>query len=211
MIKGCKYCHKFYYIKDRYWDLHLEFKRKYHNEKYGERKRKRSDSNSKENKKLKGKSDEPIKENEIKPLVGLSYSILDSIEAIHLMAANIDINLIATFFLDFGCSHHSSYQKEDFTELWSYTNRLLRGFIGARAILKAIKTIKRSCLINNKNIDLYLYDILYILKGGVNLISISKLQVKEAKMGFNSNDITIIIKGIKFKASLLYSLYTFDI
>ena len=117
MIKGYKYCHKLYYIKNRYWDLHLKLKRKYHNKKYGERKRKRSDFNSKENKKLKGKSDEPIKENKIELLVGLSYSILDSIEAIHLMAADIDINLTATFFLDSGCSYYSSYQKEDFIEL----------------------------------------------------------------------------------------------
>ena len=117
MIKGYKYCHKLYYIKDRYWDLYLELKRKYHNKKYGERKRKRSDSNSKENKKLKGKSNKPIKENEIKPIVGLNYSILNSIEAIYLMAADIDINFIVTFFLNSSCSHYSSCQKEDFTEL----------------------------------------------------------------------------------------------
>ena len=115
MIKGYKYCHKLYYIKDKYWDLYPELKRKYHNKK---------------NKKLKGKSNKPIKENEIKPLVGLNYSILDSIEAIHLMAANIDINLTVTFFLDFSYSHHSSCQKEDFIELQSYTSRLLRGFTG---------------------------------------------------------------------------------
>ena len=30
-------------------------------------------------------------------------------------------------------------------------------------------------------------------------------------MGFNGDDITIIIKRIKFKVSLLYSLYAFDI
>ena len=30
-------------------------------------------------------------------------------------------------------------------------------------------------------------------------------------MGFNNNDITITIKGIKFKAFLFYSLYAFDI
>ena len=59
--------------------------------------------------------------------------------------------------------------------------------------------------------DLYLYNTLYILKGGVNLIFILKLQAKGAKMGFNNNNITITIKGIKFKASLLYSLYTFNI
>ena len=117
MIKGYKYCHKLYYTKNRYWDLHLELKRKYHNKKYGERKRKRSDSNSKENKKLKGKSDKPIKENKIKPLVELNYSILDNIEAIHLITANIDINFTVTFFLNFSCSHYSNYQKENFMEL----------------------------------------------------------------------------------------------
>ena len=98
MIKGCKYYHKFYYIKDRCWDLHLELKKKYHNKKYGERKRKRSDFNSKENKKLKGKSNKSINENKIEPIVGLNYSILNSIEAIHLIAADIDINLTVTFF-----------------------------------------------------------------------------------------------------------------
>ena len=108
MTKGCEYCHKLYYIKDGCWHLYLKLKRKYYNEKYGERKRKQSDSNSKENKKLKGKNDEPMEENKIEPIVGLSYFILDSTEAIHLMAADIDINLTATFFLDFGCSHHSS-------------------------------------------------------------------------------------------------------
>ena len=59
--------------------------------------------------------------------------------------------------------------------------------------------------------DLYLYNTLYILKGGVNLIFILKLQAKGAKMGFNNDNITIIIKGTKFKASLLYSLYAFNI
>ena len=39
----------------------------------------------------------------------------------------------------------------------------------------------------------------------------SKLQAKEVKMGFNNNDITITIKEIKFKVSLFYSLYTFNI
>ena len=78
-------------------------------------------------------------------------------------------------------------------------------------ILEVIGTIKLSCLVNNKNIDLYLYNTLYILKGGVNLISILKLQAKGAKMGFNNDDITITIKRTKFKASLLYSLYTFNI
>ena len=109
MIKGCEHCHKLYYIKDRYWDLHLELKRKYHNKKYRERKRKQSNFNSKENKKLKGKSDKPIKENKIEPLVGLNYSILNNIKAIYLITADIDINLTVTFFLDFSCSHHSSY------------------------------------------------------------------------------------------------------
>ena len=71
--------------------------------------------------------------------------------------------------------------------------------------------MKLSYLINNKNIDLYLYDTLYVLKGGVNLISMLKLQAKEAKMGFNSDDITITIKETKFKASLLYGLYAFNI
>ena len=209
--KGCEYCHKLYHTKDRCWDLHPELKRKYHNEKYGERKRKRSDSNSKENKKLKGKSDEPMEENEIEPLVGLSYSISDSIEAIHLMAADIDINLTATFFLDSGCSHHSGCRKEDFTELRSYTGRPLRGFAGARAIPEAIGTMKLSCLVDNKNVDLYLHNTLYVPEGGVNLISMSKLRAKGAKMGFDDDDITITIKGTKFKASLLHGLYAFDI
>ena len=79
------------------------------------------------------------------------------------------------------------------------------------AIPEIIKTIKLSCFINNKNIDLYLYNTLYILEGGVNLIFILKLQAKGAKMGFNNNNITITIKGIKFKASLLYGLYAFNI
>ena len=91
------------------------------------------------------------------------------------MAADIDINLTATFFLDSGCSYHSGCRKEDFTELRSYAGRLLRGFVGARAIPEAIGTIKLSCLVNNKNVDLYLYDTLYVLKGGVNLISMLKL------------------------------------
>ena len=30
-------------------------------------------------------------------------------------------------------------------------------------------------------------------------------------MGFNGDDITITIKGIKFKVSLLYGLYAFNI
>jgi len=38
-----------------------------------------------------------MEENEIEPIVGLSYSILDSIEAIYLIVANIDINLIVNF------------------------------------------------------------------------------------------------------------------
>ena len=59
--------------------------------------------------------------------------------------------------------------------------------------------------------DLYLYNTLYILKGGINLIFILKLRAKGVKMGFNNNNITITIKGIKFKISLLYSLYTFNI
>ena len=58
-----------------------------------------------------------MEETEIAPIVGLSYSISDSIEAIYLIAADIDINLIATFFLNSGCSYYSSYYKEDFTEL----------------------------------------------------------------------------------------------
>ena len=79
------------------------------------------------------------------------------------------------------------------------------------AILKVIRTIKLSYLINNKNINLYLYNTLYVLKGGVNLIFILKLQAKGAKIGFNGNNITITMKEIKFKASLLYSLYAFNI
>jgi hypothetical protein len=211
MTKGCKHCHKLYYIKDKYWDLHPEFKRKYYNKKYRERKRKQSDFNSKENKKLKGKSNKPIKENEIEPIVGLSYSISDSIKAIHFIAANIDINLTATFFFNSSCSHHSSCQKEDFMELQSYTSRLFRGFTRAQTTPEVIRTIKLSCLINNKNIDLYLYNTLYIPKGGVNLISISKLRAKGAKMGFNSDNIIITIKGTKFKVSLLHGLYAFNI
>ena len=58
-----------------------------------------------------------MEETEIKPIVGLSYSILDSIEAIHLMAANIDINLTATFFLNSGYSYYSSCRRGDFIEL----------------------------------------------------------------------------------------------
>jgi len=84
---------------------------------------------SKENKKPKG--NKPTEENEIEPIVGLSYSISDSIEAIYLIAANIDINLTATFFLNSSCSYYSGCRKEDFIELRSYASRLLRGFIGA--------------------------------------------------------------------------------
>ena len=129
------------------------------------------------------------------------------------MAANIDINLTATFFLDSGCSHHSGCRKEDFIELRSYTSRPLRGFIGARAIPEVIGTIKLSYLINNKNVDLYLYNTLYIPNRGVNLIFMLKLWAKGAKIGFDDDDdnITVTIKGTKFKASLLYGLYAFDI
>jgi hypothetical protein len=49
-----------------------------------------------------------MEENKIKPIVRLSYSISDSIEAIYFIAADIDINLTATFFLNSSCSHHSS-------------------------------------------------------------------------------------------------------
>ena len=59
--------------------------------------------------------------------------------------------------------------------------------------------------------DLYLYNTLYILKGGINLIFILKLWAKKRKIGFNNNNITITIKGIKFKVFLLYGLYTFNI
>ena len=62
---------------------------------------------SKENKKPKG--NKPIEENEIELIVGLSYSILDSIEAIYVIVADIDINLTATFFLNSGCSYYSGY------------------------------------------------------------------------------------------------------
>ena len=130
MIKGCKHYHKLYYIKNRYWNLYLKLKRKYHNKKYRERKRKQSDFNSKENKKLKGKSNKPIKKNKIKPIVGLSYSISDNIEAIHFIVTDIDINLTVTFFLNSSCSHHFGCQREDFTELQNYTSRPLRGFTG---------------------------------------------------------------------------------
>ena len=105
-IKGCEHCHKPYHTKDECWRLHPGLGRKHHEEKYRERKRKRSNSYNKENKKPKG--NELTEENKIELLVGLSYSILNSIEAIYLIAANIDINLTATFFLDFSCSHHSS-------------------------------------------------------------------------------------------------------
>ena len=37
-------------------------------------------------------------EKKIKLLIGLSYSILDSIKAIYFIAADIDINLTVTFF-----------------------------------------------------------------------------------------------------------------
>ena len=80
-----------------------------------------------------------------------------------------------------------------------------------RVILEVIRIIKLSYLVDNKNIDLYLYDTLYVLKGDINLIFMLKLRAKGAKMGFNSDDITIIIKGTKFKASLLHGLYAFDI
>jgi hypothetical protein len=85
--------------------------------------------------------------------------------------------------------------------------------MGVRAILEVIKTIKLSCIVNDKNVDLYLYNTLYVPNGGVNLIFMLKLRAKGAKIGFNNNDndITVTIKGIKFKASLLYGLYTFDI
>ena len=49
-----------------------------------------------------------MEETKIKLIVGLSYSILDSIEAIYLIAADIDINLIVTFFLNSGYSYYSS-------------------------------------------------------------------------------------------------------
>ena len=55
--------------------------------------------------------------------------------------------------------------------------------------------------------DLYLYNTLYILKGGINLIFISKLRAKEVKIRFDNNNITITIKGIKIKIFLLYGLY----
>ena len=58
-----------------------------------------------------------MEENKIEPIVGLSYSVLDSIEAIYLIAADIDINLIVTFFLNSSYSYYSSYRKEDFIEL----------------------------------------------------------------------------------------------
>ena len=91
------------------------------------------------------------------------------------MAADIDINLTATFFLNSSCSYYSGCQKEDFIELRSYTGRPLRGFTGARAILEAIGTIKLSYIVNDKNVDLYLYNTLYILNRGINLISMLKL------------------------------------
>jgi hypothetical protein len=61
--------------------------------------------------------------------------------------------------------------------------------------------------------DLYLYNTLYVLNRGINLIFILKLRAKGAKIGFNNNNnnITVTIKGIKFKVSLLYGLYTFNI
>jgi hypothetical protein len=61
--------------------------------------------------------------------------------------------------------------------------------------------------------DLYLHNTLYVLNRGVNLIFILKLRAKGAKIGFNNNDddITVTIKGTKFKAFLLHGLYTFDI
>ena len=55
--------------------------------------------------------------------------------------------------------------------------------------------------------DLYLYNTLYILKKGVNLIFILKLQVKGVKMGFNNDDITITIKKQNLKY-LYFMAYT---
>ena len=59
--------------------------------------------------------------------------------------------------------------------------------------------------------DLYLYNTFYVVKGGVNLMFILKLPAKEVKIGFDNNNITITIKGIKIKVSLRYSLYAFNI
>jgi len=49
-----------------------------------------------------------MEENKIELIAGLSYSVLDSIEAIYLIAADIDINLIMTFFLNSGYFYYSS-------------------------------------------------------------------------------------------------------
>ena len=83
--------------------------------------------------------------------------------------------------------------------------------MGVQAILKVIKTIKLSYLVNNKNIDLYLYNTLYILKGGINLIFILKLWAKRVKIDFNNNNITITIKKfLKYLYFMAYMLLIFN-
>ena len=207
--KGCEHCHRLYHTKDECWKLYPDLGRKHHEEKNRERKRKQSNSYSKENKKPKG--NKYTDKNEIELIAGLSYSVLNSIEASHFMAADIDINLITTFFFDFSYSHHSGCRKEDFTELQSYTGRPLRGFAEVWVTSEAIGTMKLSCLINNKNVDLFLHDTFYVSEGGVNLIFMLKLWAKGVKMGFDDNNITITVKGTKFKAFLFHGLYAFDI
>ena len=72
-------------------------------------KKKWSNFYNKENKKPKSRNDELIKENVIELIAGLSYFILDSIKSIYFIAANIDINLIAIFFLNSGYFYYFNY------------------------------------------------------------------------------------------------------
>ena len=124
-----------------------------------------------------------MEENKNKSIAGLSYFVLNSIKAIHFITVDTDINLMATFFFNFGCSHHFGCWKKDFMELQSYTGRPLKGFAEAWVTPGAIGTIKLSCFVNNKNVNLYLHDTLYVSEKDVNLIFMSKLGQKEQKWG----------------------------
>jgi hypothetical protein len=210
----CPHCGKNSHTRDECWELYPELKARAMAER-ASRRRKREELKSRRNERegAGNTAATPVSnlafQNEWAPAIeqGLSFAF----PAVSPSTASPGVSQLLedNWVVDSGCTSHSSCRKSVFLpgSLRTYNGPPVNGFGGSRQQPTMIGTAIVACDSNERRELLTLSDTLYHPNAGCNLISISQLRKKGAKLGFSNEGITIERAGKVLTADERYGLY----
>lgn len=128
-----------------------------------------------------------------------------------MLMAGPALDLSALYIIDSGCSQSASQHEGDFVDLRRFIGSEVKGIGGQMVTPHGVGTMRLACNVDGNRKVLYISNVLYIPRLGVNLLSATQLLDLNVTFSLRKTGCSFQAKGVTFTATRTHGLFALDV